>query len=69
MEKFANIKTAQDLFEFLSDVPEQVRKVLPVHVYDATDSGDHGELHVSAFEVRDEQGNLERGFTLGYDST
>jgi len=40
MEKFATIENAQELFEFLSSIPESVRTQLILDVYEEVDDPD-----------------------------
>lgn len=68
MEKFFdNIHTAQDLFEALKEIPEPVREVLPLQVDPDSDWEDASVISIEAYEVRETEGCLERGFRISVD--
>lgn len=65
MEKFGNVHTAQDLYKFLSEIPESQRERLPI-VFINEKSEDDGTVDVAAYEFEN-GGNIERGFHIeGY---
>lgn len=52
MEKFADIETAQDLFEFLSTIPESTRRQLAVDANDELSSFDRpSQIGVEAIQI------------------
>ena len=69
MEKFITIHTAQELFEFLQSIPEPIRQELPVEVFDELEPDEvrSGQVNVEAYEVRETEGCMERGFRLSPD--
>lgn len=71
MEKgFYNIQTAQDLFEALKSIPEPLREVLPIMIDPDIEPSaweDAYAVDVEAYEVRETEGCLERGFRITLD--
>ena len=68
MEKFfENIHTAQDLFEALNSIPEPLRKVLPLQIDPDSNYDNAFEFCVDAYEVRETEGCMERGFRIRLD--
>jgi hypothetical protein len=66
MEKFADCHTAQELYEFLKSIPQPLREVLPLAILDELepDETPSAVLAVEAYEVRETEGCLERGFRI-----
>lgn len=62
-EEWTTVHTAQELFEFLNSIPEPIRQVLPVEVTEEVHNGP-SRIDVEAYEVRETEGCLERGFRL-----
>ena len=63
MEKIATIYTAKDLLDFLLTIPTGILDDLPIQM--VLSNADHeGPVLVEAYEVRETEGCLERGFRL-----
>ena len=62
MEESTNIDTAQDLFEFLKDIPEGHRKVLPVTFMEGYSCRGFSISYVEAYRTFDDEGNEKRSF-------
>lgn len=68
-EKFGGAYTADDLYEFLRTIPSEIRKVLPIQLI-VDEHGTNGGtvVNVTAYEVRETEGCLERGLQMTQES-
>jgi len=63
MEKSSKqLVTAQDLFEFLKEIPEGHRTNLPLVFATHGDEDDNNGVYVDAFRTFETEGCLEQGF-------
>lgn len=61
LEETKEIHTAQDLFEFLLDIPKAHRDVLPIDCIDSQGCEGYNITIVEAFRYFTTEGNEERG--------
>lgn len=65
------LNTAEDLFQFLLSIPQPLREVLPLSVFIDNDKVENvlveEPFYAQAYEVRETEGCLERGFRISSD--